>query len=66
MDLLSKLSDGDLLCLLDHKKDDLLKLLEKYIEKKSRYDLTPNELTERNNKIIDQIKLEINKRFEGD
>ena len=44
--------------LLDLTDDDLKQLMEKYKEKKTRYDLMYNEATIRNEKIILNIHLE--------
>ena len=43
--------------------EDLTKLLEKYKEKQSRYDLMYNEATERNEKILFHIEKEIIRRY---
>ena len=43
--------------------EDLTKLLEKYKEKQSRYQLMYNEATERNEKIIFHIEKEIIRRY---
>ena len=49
--------------ILDLTDDDLHQLMEKYKEKKMRYDLIYNEATERNQKIILSIHLEQVRRF---
>ena len=49
--------------ILDLTDDDLNQLMEKYKEKKMRYDLIYNEATERNQKIILNIHLEQVRRF---
>ena len=49
--------------ILDLTDDDLHRLMEKYKEKKMRYDLIYNEATERNQKIILSIHLEQVRRF---
>jgi len=49
--------------ILDLTDDDLHQLMEKYKEKKMRYDLIYNEATERNQKIILNIHLEQVRRF---
>ena len=43
--------------------EDLIKLLEKYKEKQSRYVLMYNEATERNEKILFHIEKEIIRRY---
>ena len=43
--------------------EDLIKLLEKYKEKQSRYELLYNEGTERNEKILFHIEKEIIRRY---
>ena len=43
--------------------EDLTKLLEKYREKQSRYQLLYNEATERNEKILFHIEKEIIRRY---
>jgi len=43
--------------------EDLIKLLEKYKEKQSRYALIYNEATERNEKILFHIEKEIIRRY---
>ena len=43
--------------------EDLIKLLEKYKEKQSRYALMYNEATERNEKILFHIEKEIIRRY---
>ena len=43
--------------------EDLTKLLEKYKEKQSRYQLMYNEATERNEKILFHIEKEIIRRY---
>ena len=43
--------------------EDLIKLLEKYKEKQSRYALMYNEATERNKKILFHIEKEIIRRY---
>ena len=43
--------------------DDLIKLMEKYKEKQSRYALIYNEATERNEKILHHIEKEIIRRY---
>ena len=43
--------------------EDLTKLLEKYKEKQSRYELMYNEATERNEKILFHIEKEIIRRY---
>jgi hypothetical protein len=43
--------------------EDLTKLLEKYKEKQSRYELLYNEATERNERIIFHIEKEIIRRY---
>jgi len=43
--------------------EDLTKLLEKYREKQSRYELMYNEATERNEKILFHIEKEIIRRY---
>jgi hypothetical protein len=43
--------------------EDLTKLLEKYREKQSRYELMYNEATERNQKILFHIEKEIIRRY---
>ena len=43
--------------------EDLIKLLEKYKEKHSRYALIYNEATERNEKILFHIEKEIIRRY---
>ena len=47
----------------EYSDDDLKQLMEKYKEKKMRYDLIYNEATERNQKIILNIHLEQVRRF---
>ena len=49
--------------ILDLTDEDLKQLMEKYKEKKMRYDLIYNEATERNQKIILSIHLEQVRRF---
>ena len=49
--------------ILDLTDDDLHQLMEKYKEKKMRYDLIYNEATQRNEKIILNIHLEQIRRF---
>ena len=49
--------------ILDLTDDDLNQLMEKYKEKKMRYDLMYNEATIRNEKIILNIHLEQVRRF---
>ena len=49
--------------ILDLTDDDLKQLMEKYKEKKMRYDLMYNEATQRNEKIILNIHLEQVIRF---
>ena len=43
--------------------EDLIKLLEKYKEKQSRYALMYNEATERNERILFHIEKEIIRRY---
>ena len=43
--------------------EELTKLLEKYKEKQSRYELMYNEATERNEKILFHIEKEIIRRY---
>ena len=43
--------------------EELTKLLEKYREKQSRYELMYNEATERNEKILFHIEKEIIRRY---
>ena len=43
--------------------EDLTKLLEKYREKQSRYELMYNEATERNQKILFHIEKDIIRRY---
>ena len=43
--------------------EDLTKLLEKYKEKQSRYELMYNEATERNEKILFHIEKEMIRRY---
>ena len=43
--------------------EDLTKLLEKYREKQSRYELMYNEATERNEKILFHIEKEMIRRY---
>ena len=43
--------------------EDLIKLLEKYKEKQSRYELMYNEATERNEKILFHIEKEMIRRY---
>ena len=43
--------------------EDLTKLLEKYKEKQSRYELMYNEATERNERILFHIEQEIIRRY---
>ena len=43
--------------------EDLTKLLEKYKEKQTRYELLYNEATERNGKILFHIEKEIIRRY---
>ena len=43
--------------------EDLTKLLEKYKEKQTRYELLYNEATERNEKILFHIEKEIIRRY---
>jgi hypothetical protein len=43
--------------------EDLTKLLEKYKEKQSRYELMYNEATERNERILFHIEKEIIRRY---
>ena len=55
--------------IIDLTDDDLKQLMNKYQEKQSRYELTYNEATERNQKIInriynEQVKRLINKHVE--
>ena len=55
--------------IVDLTDDDLKQLMQKYREKQSRYELTYNEATERNNLIInriynEQVKRLINKHVE--
>ena len=55
--------------IVDFTDDDLKQLMKKYQEKQSRYELTYNEATERNNLIInriyqEQVKRLINKHVE--
>ena len=47
----------------EYTDDDLKQLMEKYKEKKMRYDLMYNEATQRNEKIILNIHLEQVRRF---
>ena len=47
----------------NYSDDDLKHLMEKYKEKKMRYDLMYNEATQRNEKIILNIHLEQVRRF---
>ena len=49
--------------ILDLTDDDLNQLMEKYKEKKMRYDLMYNEATQRNEKILLNIHLEQVRRF---
>ena len=49
--------------ILDFTDDDLKQLMEKYKEKKMRYDLMYNEATIRNERIILNIHLEQIRRF---
>ena len=49
--------------ILDLTDDDLKQLMEKYKEKKMRYDLMYNEATVRNERIILNIHLEQVRRF---
>jgi NADP-dependent 3-hydroxy acid dehydrogenase YdfG len=49
--------------ILDLSDDDLNQLMEKYKEKKMRYDLMYNEATVRNERIILNIHLEQVRRF---
>ena len=49
--------------ILDLTDDDLKQLMEKYKEKKMRYDLMYNETTIRNERIILNIHLEQVRRF---
>ena len=49
--------------IIDLNDDDLKKLMEKYKEKQTRYNLMYNEATERNEKIIDRIYREQIRRF---
>jgi NADP-dependent 3-hydroxy acid dehydrogenase YdfG len=49
--------------IIDLTDDDLKKLMSKYKEKQTRYDLTMNEATERNTKIINRIYEEQVKRL---
>ncbi len=48
---------------LEYSDDDLKQLMEKYKEKKMRYDLMYNEATIRNERIISNIHLEQVRRF---
>ena len=48
---------------LEYSDDDLKQLMEKYKEKKMRYDLMYNETTQRTEKIILNIHLEQVRRF---
>ncbi len=48
---------------LEYSDDDLKQLMEKYKEKKMRYDLMYNEATIRNERIILNIHLEQVRRF---
>jgi uncharacterized membrane protein len=55
--------------IIDLTDDDLKNLMEKYREKQSRYELTYNEATERNQSIVnriyqEQVKRQINKHVE--
>ena len=55
--------------IIDLTDDDLKNLMEKYREKQSRYELTYNEATERNQSIVnriyqEQVKRQINKHLE--
>ena len=55
--------------IIDLTDDDLKRLMEKYREKQSRYELTYNEATERNQSIVnriyqEQVKRQINKHVE--
>ena len=55
--------------IVDLTDDDLKQLMQKYREKKARYDLIMNEQTDRNNQIInriyqEQVKRLINKNVE--
>ena len=49
--------------IIDLNDDDLKKLMEKYKEKQTRYNLMYNEATERNEKIINRIYREQVRRF---
>jgi len=56
--------------IVDLTDDDLKQLMKKYQEKQSRYELTYNEATERNQSIInriyqEQVKRQINKHVEA-
>ncbi len=48
---------------LEYSDDELIQLMEKYKEKKMRYDLMYNEATIRNERIILNIHLEQVRRF---
>ena len=49
--------------IFEYSDEDLEKLMEKYKEKQSRYELLMNEATERNQKIILHIHLEQRRRW---
>ncbi len=49
--------------IFEYSDEELEKLMEKYKEKKMRYDLMYNEATERNKKIILHIHLEQRRRW---
>ena len=49
--------------IFNYTDEDLTKLLEKYREKQSRYELMYNEATERNEKILFHIEKEIIRRY---
>ena len=49
--------------IVDLTDDDLKQLMQKYSEKKMRYDLLMNEQTDRNNQIINRIYQEQVKRL---
>jgi len=56
--------------IVDFTDDDLKQLMKKYQEKQDRYDLLMNEVTDRNNLIInriyqEQVKRQINKHVEA-
>ena len=49
--------------IFEYSDEDLERLMEKYKEKQSRYELLMNEATERNQKIILHIHLEQRRRW---